>query len=116
MIDNSAMYNLTNPALTEDICESYFGKMMPMPPASFGGGSYIPGVTGTMNGTRIQGSLKKDTYEKTRHEKDMSVIKKLLIGAAAIGAGILCFKGGKKVVAGIKNLFTKIKGKFSKTP
>lgn len=116
MIDNSAMYNLTNPALTEDICESYFGQMMPMPSASFGGGTYIPGVTGTMNGTKIQGNIKRDTYEKPKQEKDMSIMKKFLIGAAAIGAGLLCFKGGKKVVAGIKNLFAKIKGKFSKTP
>jgi len=114
MIDSSVKYNLTNPAFTEDIGEASMGKMLPMAPSSFAGGSFIPGVTGSMSGTKIQGTLNEDTFGPSRKEKDKSIIKKLLIGAAAIAGGFLCFKGGKKAWAGIKSLCSKIKAKFKK--
>lgn len=115
MVDTSVQYNLTNPAFTDDIGLSNLHTMLPMAPATFGGsGGFIPGVTGSMSGTRIQGQLSNDIYQPTRKERDKAIFKKLLIAAGAITAGVLCFKGGKKLAKCIQNLFQKIKTKIKK--
>lgn len=114
MVDTSAQYGLTNPAFTEDIGLSNLDKMLPMAPASFGGMGYIPGITGTMSGTKIKGQLTNDIYQPTRKEQDKSLFKKLFATAGIIIAGVLCYKGAKKIIPAIKNLFQKIKTKFKK--
>lgn len=113
-MENSASYNLTNPAFTEDIGLSNLNRMLPMAPASFGAGMYVPGITGTMSGTRINGHLTNDIYQPTRKQRDIANFKKIFIAAGAVIAGVLCFKGGKKIFKGITNLFDKIKTKFKK--
>ncbi len=106
---NSSSYNLSNPGLTEDIGTNNLNRMLPMPPFTFAGGTFYPGISGTMNGTRIKGNLDNDLYQPTRKERDKSIIKKVLAGTGLLAAGILCFKGGKKIVQFIKNLFQKTK-------
>ena len=105
MQDNSYMYNLSNPALHRDLGEANMNMMMPNP-AMCGGMGFIPGVTGTMADVHVQGSLRNDTYQETRQQKDSKNYKKIFITAGLIIAGVLCFKGGK-------NLFGKI-GEFCK--
>lgn len=112
MVDSSVQYGLTNPAFTDDIGLKNLDKMLPMAPGTFYGGiGYIPGVTGTMSGTRIQGQLSNDIYQPTRKERDKSMFKKILAGTGIIIASVLCFKGAKKVVNLIKNMFHKTKTK-----
>lgn len=107
------MYNLSNPALNNDLGLANLDRMMPNPVTSFGIG-FIPGVTGTMSDVKMQGSLKDDKFQMTRKEKDSNNIKKGLAFAGIITAGVLCFKGGKKILKGIGNIFKKIKAKFKK--
>lgn len=124
---DSVKYNLTNPALTDDIGESFGTKQMPMAPSTMdGSGMYFPGITGSMNGITIQGNLKGDKVELSQKEKDSKMWKNIFKGVGAIGGGVLLWKGGKrfapKVKAkcgnlwnNIKALGTKIKAKFKKT-
>lgn len=109
MFDSSS-YNLSNPAFTDDIGMSNMNRMLPMAPATFAGGTYFQGITGT----RINGKLSNDIYQPTRKQRDKSIFKKILLGAGVIAASVLCFKGGKKAVKWIKNLCTKIATKFKK--
>lgn len=103
---NSSSYNLSNPGLTEDIGINNLNRMLPF---TFAGGSFYPGITGTMNGTRINGHLDNDLYQPTRKERDKSIIKKILVGTGLLAAGVLCFKGCKKAVHFVKNMFHKTK-------
>lgn len=109
MVDTSAQYGLTNPAFTEDIGLSNLDKMLPMAPASFGGMGYIPGITGTMSGTKIKGQLTNDIYQPTRKERDKSLFKKLFATAGIIIAGVLCYKGAKKSYQQSKIYFKRLK-------
>ncbi len=117
---DSVKYNLTNPALTDDIGESLgTGTTMPMAPSTMdGSGMYFPGITGSMNGITIQGNLKGDKVELSQKEKDGKTWKNIFKGAAAIGGGVLLWKGGKKVAPKVKSGFSKVgtslKGGFGK--
>lgn len=107
---DSVKYNLTNPALTDDIGESLgTGTTMPMAPSTMdGSGMYFPGITGSMNGITIQGNLKGDKVELSQKEKDGKTWKNIFKSAAAIGGGVLLWKGGKKVAPKVKSGFSKV--------
>lgn len=110
MQDNSYMYNLSNPALNNDLGLAFLDKTIPNPVNSF----YTPGITGSMSDVNLQGHLKEDKFEPTRQQKDSKNWKKLFaIGGLGI-AGIFAFKGGKKVFGKIKDLFNKLKTKIKK--
>lgn len=102
---NSSSYNLSNPAMTEDIGINNLNRMLPMAPATFAGGTYFQGITGT----KINGRLTNDIYQPSRKERDKAMFKKILAGAGILTAAVLCYKGGKKIVNFIKNLFNKTK-------
>lgn len=111
MVDmfDSVKYNLTNPALTDDIGESLgTGTTMPMAPSTMdGSGMYFPGITGSMNGITIQGNLKGDKVELSQKEKDSKTWKNIFKGVAAIGGCVLLWKGGKKIAPKLKSGFSK---------
>lgn len=108
MQDNSYMYNLSNPALHRDLGEANMNMMFPNP-AMCGGMGFIPGVTGTMTDVQMQGSLRNDTFGETRQQKDSKNYKKIFATVGLIIAGVLCFKGGKKLFSKIGELFKKFK-------
>lgn len=106
---DSVKYNLTNPALTDDIGESFGTKQMPMAPSTMdGSGMYFPGITGSMNGITIQGNLKGDKVELSQKEKDSKMWKNIFKGIGAIGGGVLLWKGGKKLAPKVKTGFGKL--------
>ena len=107
MVDTSSMYNLSNPALNDDIGLNNLDKTLPMAPSTFYGSNEMSWIS-------MRGQLSQDTFQPSRKEKDKSIFKKILLGAGIIGAGILTFKGGKKVFGLIKKGFTKLKAKFKK--
>ena len=91
-----------------------------MAPSTFGGSmGFIPGVTGSMDGVTMRGSLLGDKVEiESQKEKDKKTWKTVLkIAAVAVG-GVLCWKYGKtgltKLWNGIKTLPQKIKNLFKK--
>ena len=117
---DSSQYNLSHPALTEDIGYANLNRMLPMAPSTFGGSmGVIPGVTGSMDGVTMRGSLLGDKVEiESQKEKDKKTWKTVLkIAAVAVG-GVLCWKYGKtgltKLWNGIKTLPQKIKNLFKK--
>ena len=110
MQDNSYMYNLSNPALNNDLGLAFLDKTIPNPVNSF----YTPGITGSMSDVNMQGHLKEDKFEPTRQQKDSKNWKKLFAIVGLGIAGIFAFKGGKKVSGKIKDLFNKLKTKIKK--
>lgn len=117
---DSSQYNLSHPAMTEDIGYANLNRMLPPAPYTFGGSmGFIPGVTGTMNGITMRGSLLGDKVEiESQKEKDKKTWKTVFKIAALGVGGLLCWKYGKtglaKVWNGIKNLPQKIKNLFKK--
>lgn len=116
---DSVQYNLSNPAFTEDIGEANLDRMLPMAPATFAGGTYYPGITGTMDNITLRGGLEGDKFEtETQKQKDSKVWKGILATAGAVVAGVVGFKYGKKGLSAIwtklKNVCTKIKTKLTK--
>lgn len=110
MQDNSYMYNLSNPALNNDLGLAFLDKTIPNPVNSF----YTPRITGSMSDVNMQGHLKEDKFEPTRQQKDSKNWKKLFAIVGLGIAGIFAFKGGKKVFGKIKDLFNKLKTKIKK--
>lgn len=110
MQDNSYMYNLSNPALNNDLGLAFLDKTIPNPVNSF----YTPGITGSMSDVNMQGHLKEDKFEPTRQQKDSKNWKKLFAIVGLGIAGVFAFKGGKKVFGKMKDLFNKLKIKIKK--
>ncbi len=110
MQDNSYMYNLSNPALNNDLGLAFLDKTIPNPMNSF----YTPGITGSMSDVNMQGHLKEDKFEPTRQQKDSKNWKKLFAIVGLGIAGVFAFKGGKKVFCKMKDLFNKLKTKIKK--
>lgn len=110
MQDNSYMYNLSNPALNNDLGLAFLDKTIPNPMNSF----YTPGITGSMSDVNMQGHLKEDKFEPTRQQKDSKNWKKLFAIVGLGIAGIFAFKSGKKVIGKMKDLFNKLKTKIKK--
>lgn len=103
MFNDSSMYNLSNPALNDDIGLNNLNRMLPMAPPTFVGGSYLPNI----NGSKVLGQLDNDIYQPTRKERDEKTFKRILVTTGTIIAAVLCFKGGKKIWNALKNLFHK---------
>lgn len=110
MQDNSYMYNLSNPALNNDLGLAFLDKTIPNPMNSF----YTPEITGSMSDVNMQGHLKEDKFEPTRQQKDSKNWKKLFAIVGLGIAGVFAFKGGKKVFGKMKDLFNKLKTKIKK--
>lgn len=110
MQDNSYMYNLSNPALKNDLGLAFLDKTIPNPMNFF----YTPGITGSMSDVNMQGHLKEDKFEPTRQQKDSKNWKKLFAIVGLGIAGVFAFKGGKKVFGKMKDLFNKLKTKIKK--
>ena len=110
MQDNSYMYNLSNPALNNDLGLAFLDKTIPNPMNSF----YTPGITDSMSDVNMQGHLKEDKFEPTRQQKDSKNWKKLFAIVGLGIAGVFAFKGGKKVFGKMKDLFNKLKTKIKK--
>lgn len=110
MQDNSYMYNLSNPALNNDLGLAFLDKTIPNPVNSF----YTLGITGSMSDVNMQGHLKEDKFEPTRQQKDSKNWKKLFAIVGLGIAGVFAFKGGKKVFGKMKDLFNKLKTKIKK--
>lgn len=125
MVDTSSMYNLSNPALNDDIGLNCLNKSLPITPSGFDGEPYVP----DMAGVKLQDQVSKDTFDKSdkTNDKDKdntdkkdatssdkqsksSTAKKTLIGGgiATIG-GVLAFKNKGKIVNAAKSLLKKIK-------
>ena len=126
MVDTSSMYNLSNPALNDDIGLNCLNKSLPITPNGFDGEPYVP----DMAGIKLQDQVSKDTFDKSSdntQDKDKdnndkkdatssdkqsksSTVKKALIGGGiATISGILAFKNRGKIMSVTKNLLKKIK-------
>ena len=115
MFDTSNFYNLANPGLNADIGDMQFNSMFPGT-QFMDYDSYIPGITGTMNGIDITRQPYQDTFqsqqeEKRRQRSGFSFISKALFGMIAVATVALTLKGIKN---GTLNLWGKIKGLFKK--
>lgn len=125
-MDNSILYGLRNPAMTDDIGMTMIERQFPTP---IGPTSYVPadGNVPQIN----NGQPNSDIYQ-TKKEKEYSTIKKILLALGAIGLGIFGFKKGAKWVSKsynyiktnsgslitkckdfVKNTYSKIKTKIS---
>ena len=126
MVDTSSMYNLSNPALNDDIGLNCLNKSLPITPSGFDGETYVP----DMAGVKLQDQVSKDTFDKSsdkiqdkgkdnKDKKDAtssdkqsksSTVKKALIGGgiATIG-GVLAFKNKGKILSAAKSILKKIK-------
>lgn len=123
MVDTSSMYNLSNPALNDDIGLNCLNKSLPITPNGFEGEPYVP----DMAGVKLQDQVTKDTFDKSGKTQDKdnndkkdatssdkqsksSTVKKALIGGGiATISGILAFKNRGKIMSVTKNLLKKIK-------
>lgn len=129
MVDTSSMYNLSNPALNDDIGLNRLNKSLPITPNGFDGEPYVP----DMAGVKLQDQVTKDTFDKSGKTQDKdkdkdkdnndkkdatssdkqsksSTVKKALIGGGiATISGILAFKNRGKIMSVTKNLLKKIK-------
>lgn len=123
MVDTSSMYNLSNPALNDDIGLNCLNKSLPITPNGFDGEPYVP----DMAGVKLQDQVSKDTFDKSGKTQDKdnndkkdatssdkqsksSTVKKALIGGGiATISGILAFKNRGKIMSVTKNLLKKIK-------
>lgn len=123
MVDTSSMYNLSNPALNDDIGLNCLNKSLPITPNGFDGEPYVP----DMAGVKLQDQVTKDTFDKSGKTQDKdnndkkdvtssdkqsksSTVKKALIGGGiATISGILAFKNRGKIMSVTKNLLKKIK-------
>lgn len=117
MIEKSSDYGLYNPAFCEDIGQAKLSQIG----ANFSAQDFedyrISGVTGSMEGVKMQGNLKEDTFGKpSSKSKRKNIVKGILIGIGILTTGLLGwkFKGklkdlGVKISNGFKSVLTKIK-------
>lgn len=125
MVDTSNMYNLSNPALNDDIGLNCLNKSLPITSSGFDGEPYVP----DMAGVKLQDQVSKDTFDKSNKVNDKknnndssaneqastnknksSTTKKALIGGgiATIG-GVLAFKNKTRILNAAKSILKKIK-------
>ena len=108
-MDNSILYGLRNPAMTDDIGMSMIERQFPTTMTSM---SYVPADSPLPQINN--GQPKADTYQAKR-EKEYSTIKKILVGLGVAALGIFGLKKGSKYVKQaydyiaphVKNIFTK---------
>ncbi len=121
-MDNSILYGLRNPAMTDDIGMSMIERQFPTTMNSM---TYVP-ADGSLPQIN-NGQPQSDIYQNKR-KKEYSLIKKILLGIGAVALGIIGIKTGPKIYnkiaskvpnliskckTGIINLFNKIKTKIS---
>ena len=115
-MDNSILYGLRNPAMTDDIGMTMIERQFPTNITPLG---YTPGnVTNT---SAYFNQPYADTFDpnggtaQTKRQKEYSTIKKVLVG---LGVAALAFIGYKKGVKGIKKGWEALKNLFKggKTP
>ncbi len=125
-MDNSILYGLRNPAMTDDIGMSMIERQYPttITTSSYG---FADGTAPKIN----NGQPQTDTYQ-TKRQKEYSTIKKVLLGLGAAALGLFAFKKGSKLIKKgynyiktnaspafdkcknfISNIFSKIKNKIS---
>ena len=111
MIDNSALYNLTNPAFTKDIGSTMVETMYPTTIDSISGTveTTLDDTAGKIN----NGQPQKDTFspQETKREKEKRTIKNILISAGALALGAFAIYKLKvpfnKLVSATKNIGNK---------
>lgn len=102
-MDNSILYGLRNPAMTEDIGMSMIERQYPTNITPLG---YTP--ANITNKSAYFEQPYADTFQ-TKREKEYSTIKKVLVGLGVVALGILGIRKGTK---GIKNAYSYIKNLF----
>ena len=110
-MDNSIIYGLRNPAMTDDIGMCMIERQYPTMITPWG---YTPG--NVTNKSAYFEQPYADTFQ-TKRDKEYSTIKKVLVGLSIVALGLLGLKRGVKGIKDgykyVKNLFTK--GSGSKT-
>ncbi|MBO6256510.1 hypothetical protein J6N69_00540 [bacterium] len=118
-MDNSILYGLRNPAMTDDIGMSMIERQFPTNITPLG---YTP--SDVTNKSAYFNQPYNDTFEQngskalSKRDREKSLIKKILVG---LGVAALAFFGLRKGVKGIKSGFEYVKnifksGKKSVTP
>ena len=124
-MDQSALYNLRNPAFVEDIGHSMINQMYPTTAVG------TPGmINPTMPGRKINpGQPQKDSFESDKVKKERNFISKVLLFGVIALAGLTIYKksgviagkitdlvrkAGTKIVSAGKSLGSKIKKIFKK--
>lgn len=108
-MDNSILYGLRNPAMTDDIGMSMIERQYPTTIDNMSYG-FADGTAPKIN----NGQPSKDTYQ-TKREKEYSAIKKILIGLGVVALGALGLKFGYKYIKkGYENIAPQVKDIFSK--
>ncbi len=102
-MDNSILYGLRNPAMTEDIGMSMIERQYPTNITPLG---YTP--ANVTNKSAYFEQPYADTFQ-TKREKEYSIIKKVLVGLGVVALGILGLRKGTK---GIKNAYNYVKNLF----
>ena len=108
-MDNSIIYGLRNPAMTEDIGMSMIERQYPTNITPLG---YTP--ANITNKSAYFEQPYADTFQ-TKQQKEHSAFKKILVGLGLVALGIFGYKKGSKyikkaynyVAPHIKNVFTK---------
>ena len=125
-MDNSVIYGLRNPAMTDDIGMTMIERQFPTTIDSMSYG-FADGTAPKIN----NGQPNADTYQSKR-QKEYNTIKQVLIGLGVVALGIFGFKKGAKYIRQgynyvknnsgtlfnnckdfITNIFSKIKNKIS---
>lgn len=133
MIDNSVMYGLRNPAMTQDIGASMMNNMFPVPPCN-------PMIGMPFMGVQNLGTINNDSFQslsnaQPKTKKGTSLLKKIAITALVVTGTVFGFKflgklaakkaagrasgllnSGllKNVLGSIKNGVTNLSGKIKK--
>ena len=102
-MDNSILYGLKNPAMTDDIGMTMIERQYPTNITPLG---YT--TANVTNKSAYYEQPHADTFQ-TRREKEYSTIKKVLVGLAITALGIFGIRKGSK---GIKNAYDYVKNLF----
>lgn len=102
-MDNSILYGLRNPAMTEDIGMSMIERQYPTNITPLG---YTP-ANATNRSVYFEQPY-ADTFQ-TKREREHSTIKKVLVGLGVVALGILGIRKGTK---GIKSAYNYVKNLF----
>lgn len=89
-MDNSILYGLRNPAMTDDIGMTMIERQFPTTISPI---NPMPSDGGMIN----PGQPLADTYQSKR-QKEYSIIKKVLVGLVVLALGIFGLKKGSKLV------------------
>lgn len=103
-MENSIIYGLRNPAMTDDIGMTMIERQYPTNITPIG---YVP--ADVTNRSIINAGPNSDIFQ-TKRQKEYSAFKKILVGLGALALGIFAYKKGVK---GIKELFKNAKDLFT---